>query len=129
MGEPGVTLQYIHHHKTGALISASVRIGAMLVGATPPQLQSLTQYAGFLGLAFQIADDLLDVTGDEQKLGKRTNKDAARGKLTYPGVHGTSLSQQKNRELLDMALNQLKYFGQEAEPLQALANYLVNRDH
>lgn len=128
-GDPAETLQYIHQHKTGALISSSVRIGAILGGATPAQLLSLTGYADCLGLVFQIVDDLLDVTGDEQRLGKRVNKDAARGKLTYPGVYGVSLSQEKIQELWEMALCHLESFGEEAEPLRELASYLVNRDH
>ncbi len=128
-GNEAVTLEYIHQHKTGSLLGASVRIGALLAGANRQQLQALTAFSGKLGLAYQIADDLLDVLGDEEKLGKRVQKDATDGKLTYPGVYGIERSQQRNQRLLDEALEQLAGFGSEAEPLRALASWLVNRDH
>ncbi len=128
-GESSQLLHFIHANKTGALLSASVRIGAILSGASIDQLKSLTKYATLLGLAFQITDDLLDVCGDETKMGKRVGKDAVLGKLTYPGVYGIEESRRKNQELLQAALLQLSWFGREADPLRAIAKYLVKRDH
>lgn len=128
-GDKATRLEFIHQHKTGALLSASVRIGAILGGATVHELQSLTDYAKSLGLAFQIADDLLDLTGTEDKLGKRVQKDAAHGKLTYPAVYGISQSRQRNQELMTLALQSLQEFSSQATPLRELASYLVNRDH
>lgn len=128
-GDEVATLEYIHRHKTGDLLTVSVRIGAILAGATESELLALEGYARNLGLAYQIADDLLDLIGAEGKLGKRVRKDAALGKLTYPGVHGVAESRRKNEELLTAALRSLEPFGQPAEPLRALAPFLVNRDY
>ncbi|MGI6357330.1 MAG: polyprenyl synthetase family protein [Bacillota bacterium] len=128
-GSAEATLEYIHHKKTGALLVASVRIGAWLGGADQQQLQALTAFSRQLGLAYQITDDLLDVTGTEEKLGKRVQKDADRGKLTYPGVYGIPRSRQQNQRLLTEALAQLEVFGEEAGPLRALAPFLVKRDY
>lgn len=128
-GDEAATLEYIHRHKTGDLLTASVRVGAILGGATPEELHALSGYARALGLAFQIADDLLDLTGSEAKLGKRVRKDEAHGKLTYPGVHGIAESRLKNQALLAEALLCLERFGGAADPLRALAPHLVNRDH
>jgi geranylgeranyl diphosphate synthase type II len=111
-GSAETTLEYIHHKKTGALLVASVRIGAWLGGADQQQLQAL-----------------LDVTGTEERLGKRVQKDADRGKLTYPGVYGIPRSRQQNQRLLTEALAQLEVFGEEAGPLRALAPFLVKRDY
>ncbi len=128
-GDEVAILDYIHRHKTGDLLTVSVRMGAILSGADEGELSALTAYARRLGLAYQIADDLLDLTGAEGRLGKRVQKDAAHGKLTYPGVHGVAESRRKNAELLAEALRSLEPFGQRAEPLRALAPFLVNRDY
>ena len=85
-------LRYIHQHKTAALIEASVEAGALIAGASKTQLSHLVSYARNIGLAFQVADDLLDVTGDEQKMGKRARKDAGMKKATYPGILGLEKS-------------------------------------
>lgn len=122
-------LQYIHQHKTGALIVASVRAGAILAGANPGELAALTDYARALGLAFQITDDLLDIYGDEKKLGKKTGQDIALGKLTYPAVHGKSKSKQRVSELLQTAIASLTIFGPSADPLRALAGSLAEREY
>lgn len=128
-GDENATLEYIHRHKTGDLLTVSVRIGAILGGSGEGELTALTAYARSLGLAYQIADDLLDLTGAEGKLGKRVQKDAAHGKLTYPGVHGVAESRRRNVELLTEALRSLQPLGQRAEALRALAPFLVNRDY
>jgi geranylgeranyl diphosphate synthase type II len=82
------TLEYIHNHKTGALFSASVRCGALLSGAGDEELQALSEYAKGFGLAFQITDDLLDLTGDQELLGKKPGSDLAKNKATFPGILG-----------------------------------------
>jgi geranylgeranyl diphosphate synthase type II len=122
-------LHYIHRHKTGALIVASVRVGAILAGATTEELQALTDYASALGLAYQITDDLLDIYGDETKLGKKTGQDLALGKLTYPAVHGVQASRQRTRELVREALAALADFPSTALPLRALARSLSEREN
>jgi len=128
-GEPTAALEYIHTHKTGALIVASVRTGALLAGASSSQLQALTQYAKCFGLAFQITDDLLDVFGDEAKVGKRLQKDALLGKLTYPAVYGVTEAQEEAQRLVAAAVASLASWGEEATPLRALAEYLVQREY
>lgn len=128
-GELAELLAYIHQHKTGALIVASVRIGAILAGANPEQLTALTAYAHDLGLAFQITDDLLDIYGDEAKLGKKVGQDVALGKLTYPAVHGVPESKHQVEQLLHSAIDNLISFGQGANPLRALAESLAEREY
>lgn len=121
------TLSYIHTHKTGALIRASVRAGAILGGASVEQLKSLTRYAEAIGLAFQIADDILDVEGTTEELGKDAGSDEARGKATYPALVGLEASKARAAELVDMALEALAGFDDKAEPLRAIASYIVKR--
>ena len=121
------TLSYIHTHKTGALIRASVRAGAMLGGATKERLDALTRYGDAIGLAFQIADDILDVEGTTEELGKDAGSDQARGKATYPALVGLEASKARARELVDMALDALAPFDERAEPLRAIASYIVKR--
>ncbi|NLW16127.1 MAG: polyprenyl synthetase family protein [Firmicutes bacterium] len=128
-GDQAQLLQYIHQHKTGALIVASVRTGAILAGAQPDQLTALTDYAHALGLAFQITDDLLDIYGDATKLGKQIGQDEALGKLTYPAVHGTAKSKQRVEELLQQATASLTAFGSDAAPLRSLAAFLAEREY
>jgi geranylgeranyl diphosphate synthase type II len=121
------TLSYIHTHKTGALIRASVRAGAILAGAGEERLASLTRYAEAIGLAFQIADDILDVEGTTEELGKDAGSDEARGKATYPALVGLEASKARAQELVDMALEALAGFDERAEPLRAIASYIVKR--
>ncbi|HJV36530.1 farnesyl diphosphate synthase [Geomonas sp.] len=121
------TLSYIHTHKTGALIRASVRAGAILGGADEERLASLTRYAEAIGLAFQIADDILDVEGTTEELGKDAGSDEARGKATYPALVGLEASKARAQELVDMALEALAGFDERAEPLRAIASYIVKR--
>jgi len=122
-----VTLQYIHAHKTGALIRASVRVGAMAAGASPRQLKALTRYGVDIGLAFQIADDILDIEGTQEEIGKDVGSDIARGKKTYPAFMGLEESKLRAAELVDSAVDALSIFGPSADPLRGIAKYIVSR--
>lgn len=121
-------LQRIHARKTGALIRAAVRCGALLSRADSPALDALTAYAEHIGLAFQIADDILDVTGDEAALGKPVGSDAAKHKATYPAMLGLDESARLADEAMARALAALDAFGPEADNFRALARYIVARD-
>ncbi|OEU52339.1 MAG: polyprenyl synthetase [Desulfuromonadales bacterium C00003096] len=121
------TLEYIHTHKTGALILASVQVGALLGGVDEGAYEALTRYAEAAGLAFQVADDILDIIGDQELLGKDVGSDEARGKATYPALLGLSVARQRARELRDLALESLTEFGEAAEPLRQIAHYIVDR--
>lgn len=121
-------LEYMHRHKTGALIEASVRLGALASGrATPETLQALQTYARAIGLAFQVQDDILDVESDTQTLGKRQGADIARDKPTYPALLGLDAAKAYALELRDQALAALRPFDAAAEPLRDLARYIVER--
>lgn len=122
------TLSFIHTHKTGALLEASVVSGAMLANAPAEDIARLSQYAKDIGLAFQIIDDVLDITATDEQLGKTAGKDLQAQKATYPSLWGLEKSQQKARELVDNAIAQLSIYGTKAEPLRAVANYIVARD-
>jgi geranylgeranyl diphosphate synthase type II len=122
------TLRYIHEHKTGALLTASVISGAMLAGATEAQLGPLRAYGGHIGLAFQIADDILDVTGDEARIGKPVGSDEERDKATYPRLYGLDESRRRAHAEVDAAVAALGTFDAGAEPLRAIARYIVERD-
>ncbi len=121
------TLEYIHTHKTGALILASVQAGALLGGGDEAACDALTRYAEAAGLAFQIADDILDIVGDQELLGKDVGSDEARGKATYPALLGLSEARRRALELRDIALESLSGFGAAAEPLRQIAHYIVDR--
>jgi geranylgeranyl diphosphate synthase type II len=120
-------LQHLHRMKTGALLTASCRMGAIAAGATAAQLQSLDAFGRHLGLAFQIVDDILDQTSTAEELGKATNKDADKGKVTYPMLLGLEESQRQARQQLSDALEALKSFGAQADGLRALADFVVSR--
>lgn len=120
-------LEVLHGKKTGALFVASVCGGARLGGATAAQISSLHKYACALGLAFQVADDLLDVEASTAQIGKRTQKDKARGKATYPALIGVERSRAMAHDLVRDALCALVGFDLRAEPLRALAGYAVER--
>lgn len=122
-------LRSIHAKKTGALIRVSVRCGAILAGADEGRLEALTQYGEHIGLAFQIADDVLDVVGAEDVMGKKAGSDAARDKSTYPALLGVEESQRLGREAADNAVAALTKFGPEADIFRALARYIVERRH
>jgi geranylgeranyl diphosphate synthase type II len=122
------TLEYIHTHKTGGLILASVQVGALLGGANDSQVAAIKRFGGAAGLAFQIADDILDIVGDQQHLGKNVGSDQARGKATYPAQLGLDEARQRADELCGIAISALAPLGKPAEILQELARYIVNRD-
>ncbi|MGM8930267.1 farnesyl diphosphate synthase [Salinicola halophyticus] len=123
-------LQAMHQHKTGALIRASVRLGALVaVEESDPRVAALDRFASAMGLAFQIHDDVLDVTGDTQTLGKTSGADARRDKPTYPALLGVAQAQSRARELLDDALASLEPLGEAGQPLAALARFMIDRDH
>ncbi len=121
------TVQYIHTHKTGALIKASVVAGALLGGAAGEQLAGITRYGEAAGLAFQIADDILDIEGTTEEIGKDAGSDEARGKATYPAVMGLAAAKEEARSMMDEALKALDIFGAEADPLREIARYIVQR--
>lgn len=123
------TLSYIHYHKTGALIEACFKVGAILGGASREAIDILSQVGRQLGLAFQIQDDLLDILGDEKKLGKKTGVDAAKQKATYPGLYGIEASQQEVARLTAEIEQQLTTFGPKADFLIALCRYLMHREN
>ncbi len=122
-------LENMHRHKTGALICASVRMGAIAGNASETQLSALTTYAQALGLAFQVQDDILDVEGDTSTLGKQAGADAALDKPTYPALLGLEQAKAKAHELVDTALSALEGFGPEAHLLRELARYVIQRNH
>ncbi len=121
-------LESIHHRKTGAMIQVSLRLGAMVAGATADQRTALDAYGRRVGLAFQITDDLLDVRSTESATGKRVGKDAQRGKLTFPGLLGIDQSAQHAEQLIAEACEALAPFGVRADGLLALARYILERD-
>jgi farnesyl diphosphate synthase len=114
--------------KTGALIAWSVDAGAILGAASPEQRTSLRGYAQNLGLAFQIADDLLDCEGDEATAGKRLRKDEAAGKVTFVSLLGAERARRQAEMLVDQAIDHLRSFGERARLLEAIARFAVNRD-
>ncbi len=120
-------LLYIHRNKTGALIRGAVRAGAFVAGASREQVRLLTEYAENLGLAFQISDDILDVTGNAEILGKSTGMDEKLGKLTYPSVYGMELSHRKLQEATQRAVKAISLFGEQSAFLGELAIDLQNR--
>lgn len=120
-------LEYIHSHKTGALIAASVCAGAIIGGASSSQLRALNSYGERMGLAFQVIDDLLDVRGEEKKLGKAVGKDRAKGKATYPALFGIAESRRKAEVLVREALNHLQPFDRRANPLREIARFILER--
>ncbi len=120
-------LQHLHRMKTGALLTASCRMGGIAAGATPVQLRDLDAYGRHLGLAFQIVDDILDQTSTPEELGKATKKDARNGKVTYPLLLGMEESQRQAREHLAHAMDALQSFDSRAEGLRALAQFVLER--
>ena len=123
----GEVLNYIHTRKTGAMITVAVKTGALLSDAGEVELNALISYGRHVGLAFQIADDILNVEGDKVLLGKGTGSDAKRGKVTYPALMGLDASRAKAAELVESALMAIKNFDHRAEPLRMIARYIVQR--
>jgi geranylgeranyl diphosphate synthase, type II len=122
-------LRYIHENKTAAMITTSVRLGAISANAELKKLRALTRFGYSLGLAFQIIDDILDVTQTTEKLGKSAGKDITAQKATYPAVMGLDASRIEARRLTKRAHNSLRSFGNEAKPLRELANYMLVREY
>jgi geranylgeranyl diphosphate synthase type II len=120
-------LQNIHKHKTGMLIRAAVRMGAIAGGANDRQLDDLSGYAEDIGLAFQIADDVLNVTGTREELGKNPNTDVERGKKTYPTFYGVEGAKRLADECVARAIGRLAAFGSSADALRELARYITSR--
>ena len=121
------TVEYMHIHKTGAILTASLEIGGLLGGGDEERISALTRYGQHLGLAFQITDDLLDVEGDAELMGKQPGSDVAKNKKTYPALLGLARSKEAAREHVDAALDALSLFDDSAEPLRAIARYLLVR--
>jgi len=122
-------MQLMHQHKTGALIEAAVVLGGLSAYASEQQLAQLKLYAQAIGLAFQVQDDILDVTSDTETLGKQQGADAERNKPTYVTLLGLEAAQQKAQELVLQALAAIAEFGDGAIHLRNLAHYIINRDH
>jgi geranylgeranyl diphosphate synthase, type II len=122
-------LRYIHENKTAAILTTTVRLGAMSANADPKKLGAITKFGHALGLAFQIIDDILDVTQTSEKLGKSAGKDVAAKKATYPAVIGLEKSRAEAKRLTRQAHNALSIFGEKGEALHALANYLLEREY
>jgi geranylgeranyl diphosphate synthase type II len=123
------SLKRIHRMKTGALIASALELGAVSASAGSPQREALRQYGHCIGLAFQITDDLLDVTGDPARIGKTPGRDVHLGKLTYPGLLGIEQSRVHANDLVVRACQSLECFGEKAVWLNQLARYIVERDH
>lgn len=121
------TLTFIHIHKTAALLESCVICGALLAGANDTDIMRLSTYANNIGLAFQIIDDILDITSTSEQLGKTAGKDIAAQKVTYPSLWGIEASQQKAEELVKNAKAQLISYGDNALPLMAIADYITMR--
>jgi geranylgeranyl diphosphate synthase type II len=121
------TLEYIHQHKTAALLRASLWAGARLGGGDAGALAAINDAGQSLGLAFQIVDDILDVEGSLEALGKTAGSDARKQKATYPALHGLEASRREARRLIDEAKSRLTVFGDRATPIRALADFIVER--
>jgi len=121
------TLEYIHRHKTAALLRGSLWVGARLGGADAAALAAIDDAGQSLGLAFQIVDDILDVEGSLEALGKTAGSDARKQKATYPAVHGLEVSRREARRLIEQAKGRLAVFGDRATPIRALADFVVER--
>ncbi len=121
-------LRYIHERKTSALLCCSVRLGGMSANCTPGQLEALTRFGYHVGLAFQVIDDILDVTQTSEQLGKTAGKDVKAQKATYPSIVGLKRARQIAAELTEEAFSALRGFRGRAQALEALADYLLKRD-
>jgi geranylgeranyl pyrophosphate synthase len=122
-------LEQIHRRKTGAMFLVSLRLGGLVADADDSQLRGLEIYGAKLGLAFQIIDDLLDVRGDEETLGKRTGKDSGRGKLTFPAILGVRESRARAEQLVESACAALATLRSQESHFETLARYVLQRNH
>ena len=120
-------VEYIHIHKTGALIRASVCTGAIAGDASDDELSALTRYGECIGLAFQIADDILDIEGSRDEIGKDVGSDIAKEKVTFPSLIGVSESKKRAKELVEKAISSISVFDEKVEPLREIARYIVER--
>ncbi len=120
-------IEYIHGHKTGAPVAAAVRVGAMAAGAKSIDMERLTAYGERIGMAFQIADDLLDERGTAEEMGKAVGKDRDHGKMTYPGVVGAESAVIRAQELVDDAIQSLDAYGERVWALAEIARFIVDR--
>ncbi len=121
-------LQSVHARKTGALIRAAVHAGGTFAGAGGEDLEALTRYGEEMGLAYQVVDDLLDLGGDPERLGKQVGGDQRKAKPTYPALLGAQAAKAQACEMLDRALKAVEGFGERADPLRALARFMVERN-
>ncbi len=121
------TLEYIHVHKTGCLIKACIRAGAILSQSKLDQLEALSNYGGQIGLAFQIVDDILDITADQSQLGKDIGSDVDKKKATYPALYGLDKSKKKADELVEEGIACLEIFGEKADPLRDIGLFFTQR--
>ena len=121
-------IKTLHKKKTGALIEASVYAGALLGGANDQEMLALNAYASNIGLAFQVTDDILNIIGDPEKMGKAVGTDADRDKNTFPSLMGLSESREYARQLIEKALHAIVSFDKKAEPLRAIARYIIERN-
>ena len=121
------TLEYIHIYKTGFLNRGCIRCGGILSQATKIQLASLSRFGAHIGLAFQIIDDILDITGDQEKLGKDIGSDLTKNKATYPSLYGLEESKRKAEQLVEESIDCLNEFDDRADPLREIARFFVQR--
>ncbi|KXZ39644.1 geranylgeranyl diphosphate synthase, type II [Alkalithermobacter thermoalcaliphilus JW-YL-7 = DSM 7308] len=122
------TLEFIHMNKTSAMIIASMRSGAIIGKASDEQLDRITNYARCIGLSFQIVDDILDIVGDQSKLGKNIKSDLENNKSTYPSLYGLDKSKQMAQDLIKQAKESISLFGEKAQFLIDLADYIISRE-
>ena len=120
-------VEFIHSHKTGALITASVMSGAILGGGDAAQVNAIKHYGEKIGLAFQISDDIMDIEGDSKTMGKKAGADEKKGKATYPLLIGLKKAKQIQSELIETAIEALWVFDHGAEPLRRIAKYIIER--
>jgi geranylgeranyl diphosphate synthase type II len=120
-------LEYIHRSKTGALLTACTVCGALAAGARNSELEMLTRYGRRIGLAFQIVDDILDITTSSQELGKTAGKDEKVKKATYPALYGIETSREKARQLISSSIEAIQALGPAAEPLRGIARFIYDR--
>jgi geranylgeranyl pyrophosphate synthase len=122
-------LESTHQRKTGAILRAALKLGALVAQADARRAEALDDYGRRLGLAFQISDDILDVQGHEESTGKRVNKDQRQGKLTFPGLLGMDESLRRAKSLIDEACEAISWFGSQGGKLNALARFVLERNH
>lgn len=123
------TVKHIEEMKTGCLIAYACQSGAILGNANEQEYEIISRYARNIGIAFQITDDILDVIGDSDKMGKTLGKDKQQAKMTFVSLYGLETARQKAEELINNAKKEIAFFGEKSIPLQALADFILARDH